>query len=244
MPESLPAVLPTCCSPARRLCDGCLSQASAPGACAALSKGEAWASASSSASATSRGISPIRDSPPLLSARTGLSLGDSPPSTPSCSPAGLLPAHSPDGDVTGAGQRCCSGSPASVASVPSEAMAPTVLQPFALLLLSASPQAHDSARKRKMFVRGCIILLFFFENSREFAFRKSRGNRAPHWPRPALRASAEAHQGVCLPRAGCPFALAARACASLLCCFFGGRVDGQAPPDVCSPPPPHARTMS
>jgi hypothetical protein len=29
-----------------------------------------------------------------------------------------------------------------------------------------------------------------------------------------------------------------------LCCFVGGRVDGQAPPDVCSPPPPHARAMS
>ena len=139
MLKSLPAVLLTCCSPARRLCPGCLSLATSPGACAALSKGEAWASASGSASATSRGISPIRYTP-LPSA---LPLGDSPPSTPS-SPAGLLPAHSADGDVTGAGKRCCSGSPTAVDSVPSEVMAPTVRQPLAQQdLLSASHQAHD-----------------------------------------------------------------------------------------------------
>jgi hypothetical protein len=34
-----------------------------------------------------------------------------------------------------------------------------------------------------------------------------------------MRVSAEAHRGACLPRADCPLAPAARASASLLCCF-------------------------
>ncbi len=51
-----------------------------------------------------------------------------------------------------------------------------------------------------------------------------RGSAARPLPRPALRASAEAHRDACLPRAGCPLAPAARASASLLCCFVGGRV--------------------
>ena len=61
-----------------------------------------------------------------------------------------------------------------------------MLQPFALLLLSASPQAHDSARKRKMFVVVYNIVFFLGENSREFAFPgepRPRTGRAPHCAR-------------------------------------------------------------
>ena len=105
-------------------------------------------------------------------------------------------------------------------------------------------QHHSACAGQRRRAALLVPILSQFNSSSAGRHCEGRGSAARPRPRPALPASAESHQGACLPRAGCPFAPAARACASLLCCFFGGRVDGQAPPDVCSPPPPHARTMS